>query len=180
MSSRIDMKKHPVMRSPQGGFSLMEVLVSMLIVAIALLGIASLIGHSMQATKGGQLRSQAILIAGDIIERMAANNQAAYTGNYNLALGATVTASKNCALQACTAAELATFDLANWRALLAALPAGDASISMAAGANTVTYTIQVRWSERVARTGTTNPSSVSEVATYTTTVTFYDQAAMAS
>ncbi len=57
----------------QQGFSLIEVMVTMLIVSIGLLGIAGIIMTSLKNSQSSYGRSQATLLANDIIDRMRAN-----------------------------------------------------------------------------------------------------------
>lgn len=54
----------------QGGFSLIEVLISMMIVAIGLLGLAGLQARAMNAEFESYQRSQAVLLANDMVERI--------------------------------------------------------------------------------------------------------------
>lgn len=73
------------------GFSLMEVLISMLVLAIGLLGLAALQTQGLRASTDSYLRSQGTALAYDIIERMRANraNIATYTGTDLTALDPT-------------------------------------------------------------------------------------------
>jgi len=56
--------------SVQAGFSLIEVLISMMIVAIGLLGLAGLQARAMNAEFESYQRGQAVLLANDMVERM--------------------------------------------------------------------------------------------------------------
>lgn len=56
--------------SAQAGFSLIEVLISMMIVAIGLLGLAGLQARAMNAEFESYQRGQAVLLANDMVERM--------------------------------------------------------------------------------------------------------------
>ncbi len=63
------------------GFSLIEVLISVLVLAIGLLGLAALQTQGLRASTDSYVRSQATTLAYDIIERMRTNrsNVATYT-----------------------------------------------------------------------------------------------------
>lgn len=65
------------------GFTLIEVMVALVILAVGLLGMASLMTRSQQSNESAYSRSQATLMAYDIIERMRANlvNQVDASGN---------------------------------------------------------------------------------------------------
>src|SRR5262245_8151399 len=62
----------PMMRSCRG-FSLMEVLVAMLVLAIGLLGLSSLQAQSMKFNHDAFVRSQATILAYDIMDKMRAD-----------------------------------------------------------------------------------------------------------
>jgi len=63
------------------GMSLLEVLVAMTVLAIGLLGMAALLGKAMQYNHGAQARTQAVLLASDMVERVRTNrpNRIQYT-----------------------------------------------------------------------------------------------------
>jgi type IV pilus assembly protein PilV len=69
--------------SRSAGFTLLEVLVAILVLAIGLLGMARLQMTGMKSNHSAYLRSQASLLAYDITERMRANRNAALGGNYD-------------------------------------------------------------------------------------------------
>ena len=62
------------------GFTLLEVLVALVILSIGLLGLAGLQAASLRYNHSSYLRSQATLIAYDIVDRMRANRQEALNG----------------------------------------------------------------------------------------------------
>lgn len=65
------------------GLSLIEVLVAVLIIAVGLLGLAGLQAGSLQANRVAYERTQASLLAYDIVERMRASRDAAIAGDYD-------------------------------------------------------------------------------------------------
>ena len=160
-------------RSAMRGFSLIEVLITMALSALALLGAAMLTMHAMKLNQSGRFRTQAIVLSSDIAERIEANKDGATTGAYAIAAGATVTSLKDCAVNACTAAELAVNDLAQWAATVSsALPGGTSQIAQTITGNPTTYQIIVAWVDRrdnAPGSGATATESVS----YTTSKTVY-------
>lgn len=60
------------------GFSLLEVLVAMLLLSLALLGLARLQTYSLQTTNSAYYRTQATALANDMIERIRLNPGATY------------------------------------------------------------------------------------------------------
>lgn len=105
------------------GTTLIEVLVSLLILSIGLLGMVGLQTVSLRNTQTAYQRTQATLLTADIMERMRANPQGLNAGSYNNA-GASLSAA--ClSVTGCSAAALALHDVAEWQAAVAsALPAG--------------------------------------------------------
>ena len=172
--------------APRGhrGFSMIEIVVTLLVVALGVLGTAGLQTFAMKVNKSGQLRSQAVILALDILERIEANNPGAVAGSYS---AGTLPASftKDCILYYCSPSELATFDLVQLNNQLALqLPGASAAITVA-GAGPFTYQVQINWVERitkssgtaVATTGSTNVSASgkTESFSYTVSKTYYDR-----
>lgn len=142
------------------GFTLLEVLVTLMVIALALLGTAGLQAYAMKVSQSGQLRTEAVILGADLLERIEANNEAAIAGNY-AADPLPTAAPTNCYTTACTPAELATYDLVQFRNRLeAALPSSSATVAVAAaGADLWTYTVQVDWTERITRGSRTTTTS---------------------
>ena len=69
------------MRSRQRGFSLVEVLTTLVVMSVGMLGIAGLYVQSMQAGHSSMFRHHAVTLAGDVADRIRANPTAgiAYT-----------------------------------------------------------------------------------------------------
>jgi type IV pilus assembly protein PilV len=117
---------------------MVEVLVSIVITSLGLLGYAGLLVKSQQSNLSSYSRSQATMLAHDIVERMRANRAEALGGGYNIAIGSN------------TGSGMAGTDLADWKANLAqSLPEGDGSVAVDLVGNT---TIVVQWQDN--RNGT--------------------------
>src|SRR5512134_1137046 len=115
----------------QRGASMIEVLVSLTIVAFGLLGLAGLQARSMSFQKDSFDRKAAAEMASQLAERIRANYDGFKDGDYNLTLlpadptPANVPACANA--QNCTSAEVAAADWAMWAiALRSRLPASGA------------------------------------------------------
>ena len=159
----------------EAGFTLLEVLITLLVIALALLGTAGLQAYAMKITTSGQFRTQAVILGIDLLERFEANNVAAITGAY--AVDPLPTAIVvDCDANDCTTAELATFDLVQFGAKLAAeLPTSTATITVA-GAGPWTYTLQINWVERLTKgSATTAGGGQTENYAYTVSRTIYDR-----
>jgi type IV pilus assembly protein PilV len=117
-------------RARRGGFSLIEVLVSIMVLSFGMLGVASLLAKSMSGTHTSSLRTQAIVLADDLADRMRANRATAVAPGPNNYEGIAPTdnrcravhyAHRHAAPAACTPQELAADDLSDWIAQVAAL-----------------------------------------------------------
>lgn len=137
--------------SGQHGFTLIEVLISALILSIGLLGLAGLQSKALRYNTSAYMVTQATSLAYQIADRMRANP----AGDYTLAnLGSSHSAA-SCqgAVTACTPAQMVAFDLNEWkRNLRAALNAGDGAIHYSAPV----YTITIVWDDN--RDGDANDS----------------------
>lgn len=126
-------------RRRDGGFSLVEVLVALLVLAIGLLGLAALQAQGLRFNHDAYVRTQATNLAYDIVDRMRVNNAnvAAYTaGDPGAACDPLVAG--------------ATMDLNCWyRGLAASIPGGTGLITANATANF--YDVTVRWVDRTRR-----------------------------
>ncbi|ODU99653.1 MAG: type IV pilus modification protein PilV [Thiobacillus sp. 0-1251] len=131
------------MRTPmkQTGFTLLEILVAMLVLAIGLLGLAGLTTSSMRNNLSASHRTQATWLAYDIVDRMRANRTSAVTGGYATPMGA----AANCSA-AVPIGTVPVQDIAAWKNQLAcALPAGNGSIAV--NVNTKVATVLIQWDD---------------------------------
>lgn len=139
---------HRLSSSKQSGFTLLEVLVTLLIVSFGLLGMAALQISALKNNLSAHHRSQATILAYDIVDRMRANITT--IDNYVGIPDASVAAVDNCRTDTgCTPANMALNDLAEWRTDLAELPGGTGAVSSGAltGGGTF-YTIEITWNDR--------------------------------
>lgn len=154
----------------QGGVTLIEVLITMVVVSVGLLGAAGLQLASTRYQQTASLRTLAMQQSEVIIEKMRVNNANFRLSNLVNAVAAPETAylapddydnadalpdDPACGLQGqpvCTAAQAAQRDLREWRdALARELPAGRGSIfPVASGGNTEANTrrVVVMWREK--------------------------------
>ena len=123
---------HTHARKNQAGTTLLEVLITVVLVSIGLLGLAGLQLTTVQNTNSAGERFEATTLARDILERMRANRQEALVGLYNLAMG-----------DAPAGGGVVGNDLDTWIAALGQLPGGDGSIDVVNGV----VTIEVAWTD---------------------------------
>lgn len=123
----------------QRGATLIEVLVTVFILAVGLLGLAGLQSTSIKSNQGAYYRSQATLLAADIADRMRANRTAALAGSYNIA------SFPSSSIANSTASTVrAEKDKAEWLNSLAnVLPDGTGKIEY----NNKIFTISIKWND---------------------------------
>jgi type IV pilus assembly protein PilV len=129
------------------GFSLLEVLISIVVVAIGLLGVAGLQVTAVKLADTANVRTNGAALVTNITERIRTNP--ANVANYALAYG----------VVPATGTTQAQRDLYQWRDTIAKLPDGDASIVVSVDPSCPTVpisdtyrtcslvTVSVRWSE---------------------------------
>jgi type IV pilus assembly protein PilV len=143
--------RHPI---SQKGFTLIEILVSVVILSIGLLGVASLQVQGLKNNQSAYLRSQASILAYDIADRMRTNSAQAIQGEYDDfdSLGS-VPSDPACSTSnnGCSPAELVETDLFEWARRLNGtaesmilLPDAQGKIIRHAGN---LFTIQINWNE---------------------------------
>lgn len=104
----------------QSGFTLIEVLVSTLVLTVGILGVAAMQMVSFQTNQSAYMRSQAIYLAQDIFDRMRANREGYHdTTVYDAVDTAdtgTIPSDPNCitSTNGCTPTQMAQQDLREW------------------------------------------------------------------
>ena len=125
------------------GFSLVEVLITLIIMSVGMLGIAGLYVQSMQAGRTSIFRHHAVMIASDVADRIRANPRAGV--DYQGAGG-----NNNCVLGNvdCTPAQMAANDIDLWTTQVSTiLPGGVVTVTFDDNVNQPTYLIVVTWVE---------------------------------
>jgi type IV pilus assembly protein PilV len=126
------------------GFTLIEVLIAMLVLAVGLLGLAGLQATSLSNAQSAYNRSQSTQLAYLLADNMRANvaGVAAYTGSAAQIANCLTTVG-------CTPAQMAQNDLYQWNlAVTTALPGGVGGIAVAVVGGANVYTITISWTDK--------------------------------
>ncbi len=140
----------------QRGDTMIEVLVTLIIIAVGVLGTAALQVTTLKNLSSSHSASSAVILAEDFSERMRANPTAALNDGY--VHNAAPVAFADCAANACSMAQLATYDMGSWwQQVTAVLPSGSGEVTRTAG--TDTFVLTVRWDDdRSGSTGVNCPT----------------------
>ncbi|MBL4607771.1 MAG: type IV pilus modification protein PilV [Pseudomonadales bacterium] len=150
------------MPSNNKGFSLIEVLVTLIIVSIGIMGLISMQLISAKNVNNAELRSLASYYVYDMVERMRANPAAVAAGSYNNVNGSETDPGTDCS-GGCSFAILAQYDAFIWNDMIdnsfannspstpnsptsarGLGPGAAGEVSLAAGI----YTVAVTWKEQ--------------------------------
>jgi len=128
----------------QRGDTMIEVMVTLIILAVGALGAAALQITTLQNLSSSHSASVAAIVAQDFGERMRANPAAALAGNY--AHDTKPTSTTDCVGDPCTVTALADYDKeAWWDQITTVLPSGSGEVKALAGGNI--FELTVRWDE---------------------------------
>lgn len=112
---------------PARGFSMIEVLITVVILAVGLLGLAGLQITGLSSGQNAYLRTVATQQAYDVADRMRANPAGVQAGNYNSISGNGT--NPNCISSGCTVAQMAQYDAWEWQSNNALyLPSGAGAV----------------------------------------------------
>ncbi|NRA53305.1 MAG: type IV pilus modification protein PilV [Gammaproteobacteria bacterium] len=135
------------------GFSLLEVLIAVSILAVAMLGIAAMQLMSIKDNRDAYFRSQAVLLSQDMAERMRSNKSqiSAYNGiNTN-------TSYSDPGCSPCTPTQIVSLDKYEWSKKIKSttnmtqlIPSAQGTVTESAGI----YTISVSWQADAATAST--------------------------
>lgn len=149
-----------MMIKQNSGFTLIEVLVAILIVAVGILGVAGMQVVSLQQNRNALLRDTSLQLGNDIMDRMRANRVEVYSP---VELDDPPAFGTDCNDNDCDTEEMRDFDVAQWKCRLdpldadgviyqactdlgitqASLPGGRGSIT--GGAAGAAYEVTVEW-----------------------------------
>jgi|GEM_PF-1392973 type IV pilus assembly protein PilV len=140
-------------RARQTGVTLIEVLVSLVLIALAMFSALALQAYALRLASSSTARSQAITLATEIAERMEANRTQALTGAYATPTSSAASSfTTDCSQNPCAGADLVTYDLAIWsnKIVQSSLtsPTWTITLGAATASNPLTYTIAITWLER--------------------------------
>jgi type IV pilus assembly protein PilV len=109
----------------QHAFSLIEVLVSIVVIAIGLLGVAKIQANAIRYNHDAVLRAIATIQSNNMLDRLYANQVASSTGQYNALVG--IPSRPICTI--CSSQQIAQMDVHDWNTENAALlPNGQGSV----------------------------------------------------
>jgi type IV pilus assembly protein PilV len=136
------------------GVSLVESLVALVVLAVGMLGIAALYVEGLRYGRAALLRSQAVVLATDMGDRIRANRGGG--ANYAKTVDQVGTENTDCETggAGCDPASMAAHDIARWHQAVdarlgapTALPGGRGTIAVDVTTTPTTYLIRVSWSE---------------------------------
>lgn len=130
-------------RATQTGMTLIEVLVTLVITSVGLLGVAALQLTSLRNNQESYVRSQAAMLAADMLDRMRSNQTGFNAGNYDMSDDASGFDETG------AGGTVAADDIAAWQAAInRLLPGSDADAAGRIVRDDRIVTITIRWRER--------------------------------
>lgn len=147
--------KTPVPSPVQAGYSLLEVLITVVIASFGLLALAGMLLKGIQHSNSSFMRSIAAQQVYDLADRMRANVTGMTNGSYDtVAFDASEACGVCTAASVCTPTALATYDACSWnKQNRASLPLGQGTVSKAGAI----YTITVSWDDTRGGGAAANP-----------------------
>jgi type IV pilus assembly protein PilV len=129
------------------GFTMVEALVALVVLAVGMLGIAGLYVTTLRSGSSAIFRMQAVNLATDMADRIRANRNANVF--YNDAAADNNCFATSAAPANCSAEQMAQNDLFLWNAQLAQiLPSGTGTVVVNGASAPYTYTITINWFEQ--------------------------------
>lgn len=140
----------------QTGFTLFEVLIALLILSIGLLGLAGLQAMGLRNNHRAYLRTQAVMQAYDMADRMRANLRGVSNGDYDN-ITTPVPSIPACITNppiSCTPDQMAQYDSYAWNTENASLlPGGWGTVTKL---NNGQYQVTIHWTDQISKAPTPN------------------------
>ena len=140
----------------QRGVGLIEIMVSVVLIAIGFLAAAQMQIQGMRFSQSAYFQSQAYFLASDMIDRMRSNTGGVDDGEYDNVSTSASAINPDCANNACTPAGNAAQDIYDWSTHLYPLEGGSnfvAALPEATGTvqsiGNGIYAVNLSWSEDV-------------------------------
>ena len=113
----------------QHGFTLLEVLITVVILSIGILGLAGLQFNALRSNQSAAQSTTAVLQVIDAADRLRGNLAGVALNQYDLLTGSNKT-DPGCIQTGCTAAQLAQYDDWAWQQIIKTLPKGQGVICL--------------------------------------------------
>ena len=165
-------------KKPQSGFSLVEILISVLVVSFGLLSLAGLQMSSVKGVNNAHSENIASMLTMELSERMRANPKAVEEGIYGRSVNCATEVRRCRGTEVCSYEEAALFDLQEVMCgttvdnikqggALNLLPQGSMSVVCVGGCDTpdVSHRITVSWSANIISKTQSDDSTRSELTT---------------
>jgi type IV pilus assembly protein PilV len=178
---KMQMSLNPGDTARSRGFSLIEVMVALIIIAVGMLGIAKMQALALSTTESSGVRSLVAIEAASLAASMHADRDYWVTGPPPAVTNVTVqttgpgvttvtidvpalSAAQNCATTTtCTPVQIAAYDVQQWGAALGQIvPAAQGTITCNNTVAPLSCTIQITWAENV--TSTSNAAAATSSA----------------
>lgn len=135
------------------GFTLIEVMVTVFVLAIGVLGMAGMQASGVKEAQNTYFRTQADVLINDMVDRMRANRPAArdasgtspYTLTHTGAANGSQAAVPTCSA-ICTPTEMAGIDLVEWSNAINASRLPNVSVKISSSSASI-YLVQMFWNE---------------------------------
>lgn len=132
-------------KKQQSGFTLLEVLITVIILGVGLLGLASIQSLGLSQSNNSHFRNIATLQANAMADSIRANAAGRTAGHYDDIDSAQT--NPGCILTGCTAQQMAQYDAYVWQQNLAfELPNGTGTVANSSG----DFQITIEWQEKAA------------------------------
>jgi len=147
------MRQSAIAGQRQRGITMIEVLVTLVIMSVGLLGAAAMIIKGLESNRNAYLRTQSSILAYDMADRIRANPQGALNGNYESFDLDDLPSVPQCFSggSPCGLGQIADADLASWGTAIQGESDGPIPLLPAAGAtidrNGDIFTITITWKQ---------------------------------